>query len=133
MIKFDGRIVQFGFGAVGKSFYEKLRKEIRFNENKYYDIYYGTHFKNIVINSIFNGHLTMLFCTLDTCGGRALLETANWYNDLTYFVGLNAKWNARGGAIYSVNEGKYYAGIFSSFASSDILDAGALRSVLIVS
>ncbi len=38
MIKFDGRIVQFGFGAVGKSFYEKLRKEIRFNENKYYVI-----------------------------------------------------------------------------------------------
>ncbi len=38
MIKFDGRIVQFGFGAVGKSFYEKLSKEIRFNENKYYVI-----------------------------------------------------------------------------------------------
>lgn len=38
MIKFDGRIVQFGFGAVGKSFYEKLPKEIRFNENKYYVI-----------------------------------------------------------------------------------------------
>ena len=38
MIKFDGRIVQFGFGAVGKSFYEKLSKELRFNENKYYVI-----------------------------------------------------------------------------------------------
>lgn len=38
MIKYDGRIVQFGFGAVGKSFYEKLPKEIRFNENKYYVI-----------------------------------------------------------------------------------------------
>lgn len=38
MIKFDGRIVQFGFGAVGKSFYEKLSKEIRFNENKYFVI-----------------------------------------------------------------------------------------------
>lgn len=38
MIKFDGRIVQFGFGAVGKSFYEKLSKEIRVNENKYYVI-----------------------------------------------------------------------------------------------
>lgn len=36
MIKFEGRIVQFGFGAVGKSFYEKLSREIKFDENKYY-------------------------------------------------------------------------------------------------
>ena len=38
MIKFDGNIVQFGFGAVGKSFYEKISKEIEFNENKYFVI-----------------------------------------------------------------------------------------------
>ena len=38
MIKFDGRIVQFGFGAVGKSFYEKLSQEIKFDENKYFVI-----------------------------------------------------------------------------------------------
>ncbi len=38
MIKFEGRIVQFGFGAVGKSFYEKISKEIKFNENNYYVI-----------------------------------------------------------------------------------------------
>ncbi len=38
MIKFEGRIVQFGFGAVGKSFYEKIAKEIKFDENKYYVI-----------------------------------------------------------------------------------------------
>ena len=38
MIKFEGNIVQFGFGAVGKSFYEKIRKEIKFNEYKYYII-----------------------------------------------------------------------------------------------
>ncbi len=38
MIKFEGRIVQFGFGAVGKSFYEKLPREIKFNENNYYVI-----------------------------------------------------------------------------------------------
>lgn len=38
MIKYDGRIVQFGFGAVGKSFYEKLPLEIKFQENKYYII-----------------------------------------------------------------------------------------------
>lgn len=38
MIKFEGRIVQFGFGAVGKSFYEKISREIKFNENKYFVI-----------------------------------------------------------------------------------------------
>ncbi len=38
LIKFDGRIVQFGFGAVGKSFFEKISKEIKFNENKYFVI-----------------------------------------------------------------------------------------------
>ena len=38
MLQFDRRIVQFGFGAVGKSFYEKVSKEIKFNENKYYVI-----------------------------------------------------------------------------------------------
>lgn len=38
MITYDGRIVQFGFGAVGKSFFEKLKKEIDYDENKYYVI-----------------------------------------------------------------------------------------------
>lgn len=38
MITFNGRIVQFGFGAVGKSFFEKLPKEIKFDEYKYYVI-----------------------------------------------------------------------------------------------
>ena len=38
MIKFDGTIVQFGFGAVGKSFYEKAAKEIRYKEHNYYII-----------------------------------------------------------------------------------------------
>lgn len=35
MIKYSGKIVQFGFGAVGKSFFEKVSKEISFNENNY--------------------------------------------------------------------------------------------------
>lgn len=35
MIKYKGKIVQFGFGAVGKSFFEKVKKEIEFNENDY--------------------------------------------------------------------------------------------------
>lgn len=38
MITFNGRIVQFGFGAVGKSFFEKISKEIKFDEYKYFVI-----------------------------------------------------------------------------------------------
>ena len=38
MIRFEGRIVQFGFGAVGKSFYEKAAREIRFDEHTYFVI-----------------------------------------------------------------------------------------------
>lgn len=36
MIKFSNKIVQFGFGAVGKSFFEKIKHEIDYNENNYY-------------------------------------------------------------------------------------------------
>ena len=38
MIEFKNRIVQFGFGAVGKSFFEKVKKEIKFNKDNYYVI-----------------------------------------------------------------------------------------------
>ena len=38
MIRYEGRIVQFGFGAVGKSFYEKAAGEICFDENRYFVI-----------------------------------------------------------------------------------------------
>ena len=38
MINFENRIIQFGFGAVGKSFFEKVSKEIKFDINKYFVI-----------------------------------------------------------------------------------------------
>lgn len=38
MIEFKNKIVQFGFGAVGKSFFEKVSKEIKFDINNYYVI-----------------------------------------------------------------------------------------------
>ena len=38
MIEFKNKIVQFGFGAVGKSFFEKISKEIIFDKNKYFVI-----------------------------------------------------------------------------------------------
>ena len=51
MIKFEGRIVQFGFGAVGKSFYEKITKEIQFNENP---ALYASSFLEIFLYSLDN-------------------------------------------------------------------------------
>ena len=38
MIEFKNRIVQLGFGAVGKSFFEKISKEIKFNKEDYFVI-----------------------------------------------------------------------------------------------
>lgn len=38
MIEFNKRIVQLGFGAVGKSFFEKVTKEIKFDKEKYFII-----------------------------------------------------------------------------------------------
>lgn len=35
MIKFSGKILQFGFGAVGKSFFEKIKNEIQYKEDNY--------------------------------------------------------------------------------------------------
>jgi len=38
MIEFNNKIVQFGFGAVGKSFFEKVSREIKFDKDKYFVI-----------------------------------------------------------------------------------------------
>lgn len=38
MVEFKNKIVQFGFGAVGKSFFEKASKEIKFDKEKYFVI-----------------------------------------------------------------------------------------------
>lgn len=38
MIEFKNKIVQFGFGAVGKSFFEKISKEIKFDIDNYFII-----------------------------------------------------------------------------------------------
>lgn len=38
MIEFNNKIVQLGFGAVGKSFFEKIGKEIVFDKTKYFVI-----------------------------------------------------------------------------------------------
>ena len=50
--------------------------------SKYYDTY------SITSNSS---------CTIATCGGHALFETANWYSDYAFFVNSSYPWFIRGG------------------------------------
>jgi len=38
VIEFKNKIVQFGFGAVGKSFFEKVKNEVKFDKDKYFVI-----------------------------------------------------------------------------------------------
>ena len=49
--------------------------------SKYYDVYSKSE-----IN----------FCTIDTCGGHALFETAEWYGDMDSFVSSSKPWFNRG-------------------------------------
>ena len=70
---------------------------------KYYDNY---------LASVFTGDSStnMTFCTLATCGGHALNETANWYGDDALFVNSSNPWFYRGGDYSSGS----YAGAFNS-------------------
>ena len=65
MLKFNGNIVQFGFGAVGKSFFEYVRKEITFVEHKYFVI---ERFSNEFTAFIDLGGLAANFITCEITG-----------------------------------------------------------------
>ena len=88
---------------------------------KYYDNYSSTQFAN--------GYWTNYdACTLATCGGHALNETKNWYNDFDHFVLTEYVWASRGGD-YGGGE---TAGIFASHNSNGHTSYGAtFRSVLV--
>ena len=74
-------------------------------DSKYYDTY------SITSNSS---------CTIATCGGHALFETAGWYSDYEYFVYSSAPWFRRGD----------YGSVAKSGAfSSDITDGDAAANV----
>lgn len=77
MIKFDGKIVQFGFGAVGKSFYEKVSKEIKFNENKYFVI---TRYKYEFDAYINLGGMAANFITCEITKDNFRLEFEKYLN-----------------------------------------------------
>ena len=75
---------------------------IAFPNSKYYDLY---------LQSQFNGDYGTNFqmCTLETCGGHALNETAGWYSDFSVFVGPDRPWFVRGGFWNGVVAGAFYA------------------------
>ena len=70
-------------------------------DNKYYDVY---------SSNIFTGTSTtnINFCTLATCGGHALNETAGWYSDSSRFVYSSSAWFRRGGYYNSSASGIFY-------------------------
>lgn len=128
MIKFDGRILQFGFGAVGKSFYEKISKEIRFDENKYYVITADRDEFHAYINlggiaanfavkeitrenfaEIFGAHLhegDLLIDFADTVGTRDICEWCASRN-IMYINTGEADWPDHWYSIFEENELKH--------------------------
>ena len=76
--------------------------------SKYYDTY------SITSNSS---------CTIATCGGHALFETAGWYSDYADFVSSSYPWFGRGGyypegasaGAFTSYNGDGYSNIYSSF------------------
>ena len=70
-------------------------------DSKYYDVY---------SSNIFTGTSTtnINFCTLATCGGHALNETAGWYSDSSRFVHSSSAWFRRGGYYNSSASGIFY-------------------------
>ena len=74
---------------------------------------------NLYPNTIFDGvsSTNMRKCTIGSCGGHALFETAAWYGDDSYFASYESPWFTRGGNYYLNGA----AGIFSLVPS----DGGA--------
>ena len=82
---------------------------------KYYDNYPA---------SVFTGDYStnMTFCTLETCGGHALHETKNWYNNYANFVDSGSPFFARGDGFYdgthaSAFHSYYYNGAWRHYNS----------------
>jgi len=96
---------------------------IAFPESKYYDLYLQSQFSG-------DNYTNLSFCTLETCGGHGLYETARWYIDDLYFVNLGYPWFIRGG-YYS---DYIYAGVFNSntYLGGHDNDSDSWRSVLVV-
>ena len=90
--------------------------------SKYYDVYSSTQFTG-------NYSTNMGLCTIETCGGHALFETAGWYSDTQYFVNADAPWFLRGGGR---SIGSYAGAWYSSHNNGNALPGHGFRSVAIV-
>ena len=91
-----------------------------FPKLKYYDLYLSSQFTGGYGS---NNN----FCTLVTCGGHALYETANWYGASGYFVNAGGPWFGRGGSSYSgANLGVFNSDAYDGTSSTSI----SWRSVL---
>ena len=124
MIKHTGNIVQFGFGAVGKSFYEKVKNEISFNENNYYVISanefefeafinmggIATNFIHVLINEdnyieIFSKYLNEGDILIDFADSVGTLDICSWCvdNKIMYLNTGETDWPSNWYCIFDEN------------------------------
>ena len=114
MIKFKKRIVQLGFGAVGKSFFEKISKEIEFDKDNYFVISrdkleytffleLGGKLGNFIVtdinrknyNQIFSKYLNEGDLLIDFADGVGTLDFTQWcaYNNVMYLNTGETDWD----------------------------------------
>ena len=90
---------------------------------KYYDLYSGTQFTGSRSSNI-------ALCTIATCGGHVLSETAGWYNDVAEFVDSDNPWFNRGGGC---NNGAKVGAFGFDYDNGNGYNDGGFRSVVVSS
>ena len=109
-------------GFNGVRYNSTITDGILFPESKYYDLYLESQFSG-------NSETNITFCTLELCGGYALYETVNWYNDLVEFVNPQFPWFFRSGlSNHDVSVGVFYSGYGGGNSAYGV----SWRSVLVV-
>ena len=114
MIEFKKRIVQFGFGAVGKSFFEKISKEINFDIDNYFVIsrnkleytfflelggklgnFICTNINKYNYEKIFSKYLNEGDLLIDFSDGVGTLDFTKWcaYNNVMYLNTGETDWD----------------------------------------
>lgn len=114
MIEFKNRIVQLGFGAVGKSFFEKISKEIKFDKDNYFIISrdrleysffleLGGKVGNFIVadinmknfKQIFSEYLRERDLLIDFADGVGTKDFVEWcaYNNVMYLNTGETDWN----------------------------------------
>ena len=114
MIEFKNRIVQIGFGAVGKSFFEKVSKEIKFDKDNYFIISrdkleytffleLGGKLGNFIVTDINRKNFTKIFSKylnegdllIDFADGVGTKDFVEWcaYNNVMYLNTGETDWD----------------------------------------